>query len=427
MRAAPSPGDAAASERADTPEVKDGMQRLAARQDVDQKPNERSAIPTVLLIEDDPGLGRLVSDVLGEAGYRPVTIADHDQIAAAVDRERPRCVILDGALLPTGQGRSWSDATAIRRAHPDMPVVMFTADAAALAEARAGTSGRSRAAGFVGVVGKPFVVEELLATVRSAVDGPYAATAPRPGPAADDRILAISLFPEAGSRPAEEPERAAFFSTVVHELRTPLTAISCQIQLARRNDRRDPDRWVMALDRALAQVARMDRLISELLDQSRIRAGAIALEVVAFDLCAVVGDVIAQHEHGESAQIAFEPATPELRVRGDPFRIAQIVGNLVNNALKYGLAGSRIDVSLDVVGAEVQLRVADHGVGVPADERDRIFEPYYRSTRTRSVSGSGLGLHISRLLAERHGGRLWLERSTEAGSVFALALPIADQ
>src|SRR5579859_2824569 len=161
----------------------------------------------------------------------------------------------------------------------------------------------------------------------------------------------------------------------------------------------------------------MDRLINELLDGSRIRAGALRLEIVAFDLCAVVADVVAQYEHGESAQIAFEPGAPEVRVRGDAFRITQIVANLMSNALKYGLAGSRIDVSLAVVGAEAQLRVEDHGVGVPADEHERIFEPYYRSRRTRSVSGTGLGLHISRLLAERHGGRLWLERSTEAGSV----------
>jgi signal transduction histidine kinase len=396
----------------------DGMQDLAlAIQDVGQEAHGLE-VPTVLLIEDDPGLSRLVSEVLDEAGYHPVTIADHDEIGAAVERWQPKCVILDGALLPTGQGRSWNDATAIRRAHPDLPVVMFTGDAAALAEARAGTSGRSRAAGFAGVVGKPFVVEEFLTTVRSAVD----AAAP-----AEDHMRAITLFPDARSRPAVDPEGGLFFSAVVHELRQPLTAISSQIQVARRNTLRDPERQGMALERALVQVARMDRLIGELLDQSRIRAGALSLEVVAFDLCATVADVIAQHEHGESAQIAFEPTVPHIRVRGDPFRIAQIVGNLVSNALKYGMAGSRIGVSLAVVGAEARLRVEDHGVGVPPDEQDRIFEPYYRSSRTRSVSGTGLGLHISRLLAERHGGRLWLERTTQAGSVFALALPIAEQ
>lgn len=389
------------------------------------EPYGQASVPTVLLIEDDPALSRLVSEVLNEAGYRPVTIADHDQIAAAVDRWQPKCVILDGALRATGQGRSWSDATAIRSAHPDLPVVMFTGDAAALAEARAGTTGRSRAAGFAGVVGKPFVVEEFLATVRGAIDEPHPGLLPSPGMRSDDRILAITLFPDVAPSSTDDPERAAFFSTVVHELRSPLTVISSQLQLARRRLAGDPERRGMALDRALAQVARMDRLISELLDQSRVRAGALPLEVVTFDLCAVVADVIAQHEHGESAQIGFEASTPEVRVHADPFRIAQIVGNLLNNALKYAHAGSRIDVWLGLVDGEAQLLVEDHGVGVPDDEQDRIFEPYYRSTRTRSVSGTGLGLHISRLLAERHGGRLWLERSSESGSVFALGLPVA--
>jgi signal transduction histidine kinase len=379
------------------------------------------ATPTVLIIEDDPGIGRLVGGILDEAGYRPVTIADHAQIAAAVDRWQPRCVILDGALLPTGQGRSWNDAIAIRRAHPGLPVVMFTADAAALAEARAGTSGRSRAAGFAGVVGKPFVVEEFLATVRGAVDGNVASG--RAGVESDDGVLAITLFPEVASPTLGNAERALFFSTVVHELRQPLSVISIQIQLARRLAR-DLERQSVVLDRAFVQIARMDRLITELLTQSRLEAPELALELVAFDLCAVVADVVAQHEHGDSAQIALEPPTHDLRVRGDPFRVAQVVGNLVSNALKYGLPGARIVASLSVVGREARFRIEDHGVGIAADERDRIFEPYYRSTRTRSSSGAGLGLYISRRLAERHGGRLWLEQSTPSGSVFMLALPL---
>ncbi|MGH2450433.1 MAG: ATP-binding response regulator [Candidatus Limnocylindria bacterium] len=393
--------------------------------DVAQRGPGRGTAPTVLLVEDDHGLGVLVSGLLDEAGYRPVTIADHEQIGSAVDRLQPRCVIIDGALAPMGQGRSWSDAIAIRRAHPDLPLVMFTADVAALAEARAGTSGRSRAAGFAGVVGKPFLVEEFLATVRSAVAAPHPAVVPSAA-APEERRLATTRSNAVASRPAEDPAAVAWISAVVHELRT-LTVINGQLQLARRRDMRDrPDRLTVALDRALVQVARMDRLISEMLDRSGMDAGALRLDVVAFDLCAIVADVIAQYELDDPQQIAFESATPDVRVRGDPFRVAQIVGNLVNNALKYGLTGSPIDVSLHVVGSEAQLWVKDHGMGVPANEQGRLFEPYYRSTRTHTVPGTGLGLHISRRLAELHGGRLWLERSTEAGSVFALALPIAD-
>jgi len=398
------------------------VQEMALVQDAATAAHGRQAMPTVLLVEDDPAIALLVLGLLSDAGYRPVTIADHGEIKGAIDRWRPECVLIDGALLPNGQGRSWSDAIAIRRADPDLPVLMFTADRAAMAEARAGTSDRSRAAGFAGVIGKPFVAEEFLAAVRSAVAAWQPPHAPVVAPV-DDHTTAVTLPQDAAQWPAEGPH-SAFLSMVVHELRTPLTVISGQVQLARRNILRDPEQERVALDRALVQVARMDRLIAELLGRSRLDTGAFALEVVAFDLCAVVADVVAQHRRDDGPQLVFEPATPHLRVRGDPSRIAQIVGNLVSNALKYG-SGSRVDISLGGVRAEALVLVEDHGVGIPADEQGRLFEPYYRSSRTRAVPGTGLGLHISRRLAERHGGRLWLERSTEAGSVFALALPVA--
>ncbi len=403
------------------------MRELAlTAQGIAGSPGGPLGLPTVLLVEDDRELSRLVSGLLGGAGYHPVTIADHDDIAAAVDRWRPRCVILDGELVPQGQERSWDDAIAIRRAHPDLPVLMFTADAAALAEAIDGTSGRSRAAGFAGVVEKPFVVDEFLATVRDVVEGPQVASAATAA-TGDDRILAITLFPEAGASQAEDAAQVALLSTVVHELRTPLTSISGQIQLAQRNILLDPEVQRIALGRALAQVARMDRLISELLDRSRIAAGALTLEIGIFDLSAVVAEVVSHHEVGETPRISFEPTKAQVRVRGDAVRVAQIVGNLMTNALKYAPAGSQVSVALGVVGSEALILVEDRGVGIPADEQDRIFQPFFRSTRTRAMPGTGLGLHISRRLAERHGGRLWLERSTEAGSVFALALPIAGR
>jgi signal transduction histidine kinase len=115
-----------------------------------------------------------------------------------------------------------------------------------------------------------------------------------------------------------------------------------------------------------------------------------------------------------------------VRIQGDPERIAQVLGNLLDNAIKYSPPGSPIDVSLTVAGNEAQIRVTDRGIGVPDDERDRVFAPFYRTSRTRDISGTGLGLHISRRIAEQHHGRLWLESSTEAGSVFALALPLAS-
>jgi len=379
----------------------------------------------VLVVEDDPALSKLVGGLLDEAGYRPVTIADHALIGAAVDRWRPRCVILDGEVLATGQARSWDDAVAIRRAHPDLPVLMFTADRAALAEARARTSERSLEAGFAGIVGKPFVVEEFLATVKSAVERPVPAERDLTSRAEDAAAEAISVFPDIGRQLVADWPATDLFGTVVHELRQPLTVMRGQAQLARRHIGQDPARERGAIDRALAQMDRMARLIAELQSQSRLSSNALSLRVVAFDLAGALAAAVAAHEYEETARIGFQRPHDAVDVRGDPERIAQILDNLLDNALKYSPPDSPIELSLAVERAEAHVRVADHGVGVAADERTRLFTPFYRTSRTSGVPGTGLGLHISQQLAERHGGRLWLEASSDAGSVFVFALPLA--
>lgn len=379
------------------------------------------ARPCVLLVEDEPMLKKLVGGLLEEAGYEHVTIADHDQIAAAIKRYHPQCVILDSEPPAKGRGRSWEDAAAIRRAHPELPVLMFTADSDSMAEARAKRTSRSRAADYSGVIDKPFLVLEFLATLKHAVDTPLPSASPNGSGLATE---ALTVFPDLAGPASDEWARADFFSTALHELRTPLTSVVGQAQLARRLVEKDPARAGEALDRMLQQATRMNRLMDELLRNTRVAMGALSLEVVTFDLGVAVAITISQHEHEDTPRITFAP--PEAaRVRGDPDRIAQILGNLLDNALKYSAAGSPIEVSLSVVDREVLLRVRDYGLGVPPDEQPQLFTPFFRTSRTRDLPGTGLGLHISRRLAEQHGGRLWLETSTDAGSVFALALPVA--
>jgi signal transduction histidine kinase len=378
---------------------------------------------TVLLVEDEPMLGKIVGALLDEAGYHHVTIADHSQITAAVARWHPQCVILDSEPRANGRGRSWEDAAAIRRAHPELPVLMFTADEASMAEARANTSARSKAAGFAGVMDKPFLVTEFLATLKHAVEAPHAPALPGVKSLAAD---AITVFPALGAGAPSEWAPADFFSTAVHELRTPLTSVLGQAQFALSHLDSDPARARDAIERTIEQARRMNRLIGELLDHARVTVGALSLEVVTFDLGVAIAVAIPQYEHGDVPRIAFQPPRESVLVRGDPDRIAQIVGNLLDNALKYSPPGSPIAVSLAIVGTEAYVRVEDKGLGIPADERDRIFAPFYRTSRTRDVPGTGLGLHISRRLAEQHRGRLWLEQSTDAGSVFVLALPVAE-
>ena len=376
----------------------------------------------VLVVEDDVALSKLVGGLLDDAGYRPVTIADHALIGAAVERWQPRLVILDGEVRNTGEGRSWDDAVAIRRAHPEIPVVMFSADSDDIAEARAGTSKRSRAASFAGIVGKPFVVEEFLATVKSAVERPVLERVPETMTEPGDG--AIKVFPDIGQHLVVDRLPTDFFATVVHELRAPLTVIKGQTQLARRQIGKDPVRERAAIDSALAQMDRMGRLISDLLDHSRITSNALSLAVVTLDLSKAVAAAVTRHQYAEPARITFQRPPGAVSVRGDPNRIAEILDNLLDNAIKYSAENAPIEVWLRVHGAEAVVRVTDHGVGVPASERSMLFTPFFRTSRTSDVQGSGLGLHISQQMAKRHGGRLWLEACSGTGSVFALALPL---
>lgn len=368
----------------------------------------------VLLVEDDLVMSKLMAKLLDEAGYRSLTIADHDQIGAAIERFNPSCVILDGQLGPTGHTRSWTDAAAIRRAHPGLPVLMFSADSDALAEERAGTSRRSRDAGFVGVVPKPFMIEEFLATLQRVIDAPSANTD------------TTAIFPDATEASAAERAKTDLFSAVIHELKTPLAAISGQMQLARKVMAKNPARGRAAMDVALQQIERMTQLIASLQNDLRVEANVLSLDIVTFDLCDAVTDAIRRHEHEETARFRLDRPEGGVRVRGDPDRIAQILDNLLNNAVKYSPASAPIDVAVTTLTGEARVRVEDYGIGVAAEERDRMFTAYYRTSRTRAIPGLGLGLHISRRLAEQHGGRLWLDDSTDAGSVFALALPLAN-
>jgi signal transduction histidine kinase len=167
----------------------------------------------------------------------------------------------------------------------------------------------------------------------------------------------------------------------------------------------------------------MTALVSELLDEGRLASNGLSLNVVVFDLVAAVAESVAVHDYALPSRISFVRPTRSVLVHADPIRIAQILDNLIGNALKYSAPDSPVVVSVTTSEAEVQVRVIDRGVGVPDGERGLLFTPFFRTTITRRIAGTGLGLHISRQLAERHRGRVWLEESSNAGSTFTLGLP----
>ena len=220
-----------------------------------------------------------------------------------------------------------------------------------------------------------------------------------------------------------------FVSDVSHELRTPLTTIRMAAEVAdERAATQEPD-VARASQLLLSEVDRFESLLADLLEVSRFDAEAVSLEAEDVELSALVADTVAQLE-----AVAADRDTP-LRVHipdggclisGDARRIQRIVRNLVVNAIEYG-AGEPVEVYLICTQRTAEVRVRDHGVGIAPENRDKVFERFWRadSSRARTLGGTGLGLAISWEDARLHGGSLRVYPASP-GSEFVLRLPQVD-
>jgi signal transduction histidine kinase len=132
-------------------------------------------------------------------------------------------------------------------------------------------------------------------------------------------------------------------------------------------------------------------------------------------------------ERGHHRIDYVHPPEP-VHIRGDPYRLEQVIANLVENALKYSAGDSTVRVTLDVNDDFALLSVADEGIGIPRDQQEQLFERYFRARNVSvtSYGGLGLGLYISRDIVERHGGRIWVESEVGRGSTFYVALPLLN-
>ncbi len=233
-------------------------------------------------------------------------------------------------------------------------------------------------------------------------------------------------------REAQEAVRARdeFLSVAAHELRTPITTLRASAQLTSRQIEGalelNFDRLRHRLRMIDQQSARLSRLVSHLLDISRIEAGRLLLEVEPVDVVRLVHDA-AQAAQARTTRHQIRVRTPTITmVLADPLRLEQVVTNLLDNAVKYSPEGGEIDVELrpERRGA-IWIAVRDHGTGIPPDKRARIFDRFYQAHSSSHASGMGLGLYISRQIVELHGGRLDVEFPEDGGTRFVLALPVA--
>ena len=204
--------------------------------------------------------------------------------------------------------------------------------------------------------------------------------------------------------------------------------LSGQAQLALRRLTRygqlEPERAARTFEAINGQAAKLARLVGQLLDLSRLEAGKLKLEPENTDLAVLVEQVVCNaREWSDRHPISFDGPT-SLEAHVDPLRLEQVLTNLLDNAIKYSPDGGEIDVRL-ARGPDgtVEMAVRDHGMGIPPDKRDQIFERFYQAHGDGYQSGMGLGLHISREIVELHGGQIRAEFPDGAGTRFTVCLP----
>ncbi|MDQ6884114.1 MAG: PAS domain-containing sensor histidine kinase [Candidatus Dormibacteraeota bacterium] len=246
----------------------------------------------------------------------------------------------------------------------------------------------------------------------------------------DRRQMEIARERARAEAEATARARSALLNMVAHEFRSPLSVISGYLSLMEEEELAPiPGPWRVPLHKAVEKVEELRRMVSEVLIAARLEAGRLVPDREPVDLRALVRDAVARAASRAAlldAQVKYHlPAEPVL-ASVDPGHVGIILDNLINNALSYSEDRPRIALTLQADGDRGFIRVRDHGVGIPAPLKDKVFERFHRlgqSTRD-GVGGTGLGLSIARDLAQLNGGSLRLESSDPAvGSTFLIELP----
>ncbi|MBA3842557.1 MAG: HAMP domain-containing histidine kinase [Actinobacteria bacterium] len=218
-----------------------------------------------------------------------------------------------------------------------------------------------------------------------------------------------------------------FVSSVSHELRTPLTSISGYVELMLEDETHEETRAHLAIVERNAQ--RLLGLVTDLLFTAQLQEGRLELERAEVDLAQLATQALqSARPRAEVAGVNLELDVSDVpQIAGEPVRLAQLLDNLISNAIKFTPADGHVRVGLHARGGVVCLEVSDTGIGISDAERERLFERFFRSQGAleRQIQGTGLGLYISKAIVEAHNGWIAVESTEGKGTTFIVELPVS--
>lgn len=243
----------------------------------------------------------------------------------------------------------------------------------------------------------------------------------------DDRIYEIRVLAQANNRMLDRLEQMfrqqeQFTSDVAHELRTPIAVVMAQYQCVREENATRED-LVEALEVIHRQSAKIEKIIVQLLNFSRLEQGRMQLGKEEIDLVEIVQSVCEEQQEKAGEEIEIEMRLSPAYGTGDIELIAIVIQNLIMNAIKFSLNRGKIEVSTGTRGSDIFVSVKDYGIGIDEEELPRIFFRFYKCDKSRNIEGFGLGLPLAMKIAEKHGGTIEVISKLGEGSTFTLILP----
>ncbi len=244
----------------------------------------------------------------------------------------------------------------------------------------------------------------------------------------DERLVRMGIAVDITERKEMERLKDEMLSAVSHEMRTPLTAMLGFTEFLLENEV-SPEQLNDALATIHKETERLHNLINNFLDLQKHKAkGSDSYHFGPVNVCNLLDDTIALFSGGKEHPFTLECQGNLPLIRGDELKLHQLLNNLLSNACKYSPVNSPIVIGADRLDQQVRIWVKDHGLGIPAEMREKIFEKFYRidNTDRRQVGGTGLGLALVQEIVKSHDGRVWVEANPAGGSIFFLALPVVQ-
>ncbi|ODJ57930.1 PAS domain-containing sensor histidine kinase [Brochothrix thermosphacta] len=227
-----------------------------------------------------------------------------------------------------------------------------------------------------------------------------------------------------------DAELREFVANVSHELRTPLTSMASYLEALGDGAWKDENIAPHFIQVTQNETERMIRLVNDLLKLSRLDSGRTKIERNFVHFNSFFNQIIDRHEMSKKDSITFKRyiTTEYILIEVDEDKIVQVIDNIISNAIKYSPDGGTISFYLARQGDEIKVSIRDQGMGIPADNLEKIFQRFFRvdKARSRAMGGTGLGLAISKEMIDAHGGRIWAESTEEKGTIISFTLPYDD-